>query len=127
MLNPRDSKVQAKIVLTGCHVSWYPPKHVLCPHPKWCVSIEQISYQSEVLTGAVCVLNLVVIRQGLGTLGWHQRFWHRPGRHRDLSSTERYDGSFGQSSSSSIRGWCYPERIPAALAAVASQKTALIV
>ena len=34
MLNPRDCKVLAKIVVTGCHASWYPPKHVLCPQPQ---------------------------------------------------------------------------------------------
>ena len=34
MLNPRDSKVLAKIAVTGCHASWYPPKHVLCPQPQ---------------------------------------------------------------------------------------------
>ena len=34
MLNPRDCKVLAKIVVTGCHASLYPPKHVLCPPPQ---------------------------------------------------------------------------------------------
>ena len=56
------------------------PQNTFCaPNPKRFVPIEQILYQSEVLIGAVRVLNLVVIRQGLGTLEWCQRFWHRPG------------------------------------------------
>ena len=72
------------------------PQNTFCaPHPKRFVPIGRISYQSEVLVSGVRVSNLVVIRQGLGTLGRCQRFWHRPGWHRDLSSAGKYEDSFG--------------------------------
>ena len=72
------------------------PQNTFCAsNPKRFVPIERILNQSEILTGAVRVLNLVVIRPGLGIFGRCQRFWHRPGWHCDLSSAEKYEGSFG--------------------------------
>ena len=34
MLNSKVGDVLLKIVVPGCHASWYPPKHVMCPPPQ---------------------------------------------------------------------------------------------